>query len=93
VCTLRVQDQAKQDAYTGPLLAVAFLRGSHLATRNPKQENNQGTPCRSQVPQTDLPARQRKATDHMRVKKCKNRHKVGAQFNEHNCEQGEVESF
>jgi hypothetical protein len=38
-----------------PPLALAFPRDSHLATRDPKQENNQGIPGRSQVPQADLP--------------------------------------
>jgi hypothetical protein len=53
VCTLRVRDQAKQATHTGPPLA--FSRSDHLATRDPKQENNQGTLGRSQVPQADLP--------------------------------------
>jgi hypothetical protein len=56
VCTLTVQNQAKQDAHTGPPLAIAFSRGGHMATRDPKQENNQGIPGRSQVPQTNPPA-------------------------------------
>jgi hypothetical protein len=55
VRTLRVRDQAKQATHTGPPLALAFSRSDHLATRDPKQENNQGTLGRSQVPQADLP--------------------------------------
>jgi hypothetical protein len=38
-----------------PPLAIAFSRGGHLATRDPKQQNNQGTLGRSQVPQTYPP--------------------------------------
>jgi hypothetical protein len=48
--------QAKQAAHSRPPLALAFLRGSHLATQDPEQENNPGTPGRSQVPQADPPA-------------------------------------
>jgi hypothetical protein len=39
-----------------PLLALAFLRGSHSATTDPEQENNQGTLDKPQVPQADPPA-------------------------------------
>jgi hypothetical protein len=84
-----------------PPLALAFLRGNHLAAPEPKQENNQGLDW-SQVPQADTPVpglhnsnqRQdrRKVTDHMRVKRCKNRHKIEAQFYEYNCIQGETEN-
>jgi hypothetical protein len=38
-----------------PPLALAFLRSSHLATPDPKQENKQGTPDKSQVSQADPP--------------------------------------
>jgi hypothetical protein len=34
-----------------PHLALAFLRSSHSATPDPKQENNQETPDKLQVPQ------------------------------------------
>jgi hypothetical protein len=36
-----------------PSLAKTFLRGDHLTTRDPMQENKQGTSGRSQVPQAD----------------------------------------
>jgi hypothetical protein len=36
-----------------PLLALAFPGSSHSGTRDPGQENNQGTPDKSQVPQAD----------------------------------------
>jgi hypothetical protein len=88
VCTLRVRDQAKQAAHTRPPIAVAFQRDSHLAIRDPKQENNQGIPGRLEVPQTDPPMTRlhnsdkkwvgEKVTNHMRVKKCKNIHKTEA---------------
>jgi hypothetical protein len=39
-----------------PALAIVFLTDIHLATQDPKQENNQRTPGRSQVPQIDPPA-------------------------------------
>jgi hypothetical protein len=39
-----------------PHLALGFPRSSHLATSDPEQENNQGTPDKSQVPQADPPA-------------------------------------
>jgi hypothetical protein len=45
VCTLRVQEQAKQVAHTGPPLALAVPLGDHLATHDPTAENNQGTPA------------------------------------------------
>jgi hypothetical protein len=55
VHTLRVQDQAKHTAHSGPShLALAFLRSIHSATSDPEQENNQGTPDKSQVPHADL---------------------------------------
>jgi hypothetical protein len=38
-----------------PLAALAFLRSSHSGTPDPKQENNQRTLDRSQVPQVDPP--------------------------------------
>jgi hypothetical protein len=38
-----------------PHLALSFPRSSHPATPNPEQENNQGTPDKSQVPQADPP--------------------------------------
>jgi hypothetical protein len=64
---VRVQDQAKQAAHTRPPpLAIAILRGGHLATRDTKQEINQGTLGRSQVPQTDLPATRLHNTDKRR---------------------------
>jgi hypothetical protein len=86
-----------------PTLALAFPRGSHSATRDLGQKNNQGTSDRSHVPQADLSATRlhnsdkkwdrEKATDHIRVKICKkNRHKIEAQFYEHNRIQGETEN-
>jgi hypothetical protein len=64
-----------------PPLALALPRDSHLVTQNPKQENNQGTPSISQVPQADPPAirlhssyinqDREKVTDHMRYKYAK----------------------
>jgi hypothetical protein len=38
-----------------PLLALAFPMSSHSTIPDPEQENNQGTPDKSQVPQVDLP--------------------------------------
>jgi hypothetical protein len=74
-----------------------------LATRDPKQENNQEILGKSQVPQTNLPVTRlhnsdkkqdsEKASNHMRVKNMQNRHKTKTQFYEHSCEQGETENF
>jgi hypothetical protein len=50
---LRVWNQAKQVAHSGPPLALAFPRGSHSATLDPEQKNNQGTSNKSKVPQAD----------------------------------------
>jgi hypothetical protein len=51
---LRVHDHAMQATHIGlPPLAKAFPRGGHLVTRDPMQENNQGTPGRTHVPQAD----------------------------------------
>jgi hypothetical protein len=85
---------------SNPPLALAFPRSNHPATAVPEQENNQGTPDKSQVPQADPPttrmhnSNQRrdkeKVADHMRVKICKNKHKTEAQFYEHNCIPGEA---
>jgi hypothetical protein len=36
-------------------LGLAFLRSSHSATADPKEENNQGTPDKPQVPQVVPP--------------------------------------
>jgi hypothetical protein len=38
-----------------PLLALAFLMSSHSTTADSGQENNQETPDKLQVPQTDSP--------------------------------------
>jgi hypothetical protein len=38
-----------------PPLALVFLRSSHSTKPDPEQENNQETPDKSHVPQTDLP--------------------------------------
>jgi hypothetical protein len=88
VHTLRVRNQAKQAAHSGPPLALAFPRDSHSATRDPEQENNQKTPCRTQVPQANPPTTRlhnsnkkqdrEKTTNHMRIKIRKNRHKTKA---------------
>jgi hypothetical protein len=61
-----------------PPLALAFPRSSHPATSDPEQENNQGTPDKSQVPQANPPttglhnSNQRqdkeKVIDHMSIK-------------------------
>jgi hypothetical protein len=55
VCMLRVQDQAKQAAYTGPPISNSISEGQPSDNTSPKQENNKGTPGRSQVPQADPP--------------------------------------
>jgi hypothetical protein len=55
VHTLRVQNQAKLAAHSGPSLALAFLRSSHSATTDSEQENNQETSDKLQVPQADPP--------------------------------------
>jgi hypothetical protein len=67
------------------------------------KKNNQGTLGKSQVLQTDPPTTglhnsdkerdREKATGHMRVKIQKIDIKTEAQFYEHNCEQGDIESF
>jgi hypothetical protein len=81
VHTLRVQNQAKWATHSGPSLALAFPRDNHSVTRDPTQENNQGTPGRTQVPQAnplairlynlDKKRDREKAIDHMGVKICK----------------------
>jgi hypothetical protein len=63
VHTLKVWNQAKQDALSGPPLALAFLRSSHSATADSEQENNQETPDKLQVPQADPPVTGKRVTD------------------------------
>jgi hypothetical protein len=52
---LRVRNQAKHAAHSGPPLALAFSRSSHSAIADSEQENNQETPDKLQVPQADPP--------------------------------------
>jgi hypothetical protein len=85
-----------------PPLPLAFPRSSHSKTRDPKQENNQGTQGRSHVPQAGPPTlrlhnsdqkRDReKVIDRMRVKIHKNKYKTEAQFYQYNYTQGETEN-
>jgi hypothetical protein len=73
VHTLRIRNQA---AHSGPPLALAFPTSTHSTTADPEQENNQGAPDKSHVPQADIPATglhhsnqrrdKEKVTDHMR---------------------------
>jgi hypothetical protein len=95
VCTLRVRDQAKQAAHSGPPFSIDYPRGSHLATLASEQESSHRTPDRSQVPLADPPAapdcttrtrgKTRKKTCPMRGKHSKNWHKTKGQFYQHNC--------
>jgi hypothetical protein len=55
VHTLKVWNQAKQPAHSGPSFAFAFPRSSHSATADSEQENNQETPNKLRVPQADSP--------------------------------------
>jgi hypothetical protein len=75
---LRVRNQAKQAAQSGPPLALAFPRSSHSATADSEQENNQETSDKLQVSQANptvigLTTRTKgetgkNVTDHMRDK-------------------------
>jgi hypothetical protein len=52
--TLRLQDQAKQVAHSGPPhLALAFSRSGHSTHRTSSKKNNQGNSNDSHVPQAD----------------------------------------
>jgi hypothetical protein len=53
VYTLRIQNQAKQTAYSRPPLALAFLRSQTFIYTRPKQENNQEITDKPHVPQAD----------------------------------------
>jgi hypothetical protein len=55
VHTLRVWNQAKQAAQSGPPLALTFLRSQTFSYTGPKQQNNQRTPDRLYVPSADPP--------------------------------------